>query len=173
MLWIDCASDWRAPFLPASSGAWATYPALADLFAYNGSGVMPGRTWVIAPDADSLRQRWQALIKAKAERKEALFVPHLNQGEVGRQACQSRGGEGITRFRGQSENPSPIERGECLPPIRYGFRSFDRQWIIPDNRVINRPNPELWRAHSETQVYLTALHADFAANRVPPLLSRD
>jgi hypothetical protein len=28
--------------------------------------------------------------------------------------------------------------------------------IIPDNRVINRPNPELWRAHSEIQLYLTA-----------------
>jgi hypothetical protein len=40
---------------------------------------------------------------------------------------------------------------------RYAFRSFDRQWIIPDNRVINRPNPELWWAHSEAQVYLTAL----------------
>ena len=42
--------------------------------------------------------------------------------------------------------------------MRYGFRSFDRQWIIPDNRVINQPNPNLWRAHSDTQVYLTALH---------------
>ena len=33
--------------------------------------------------------------------------------------------------------------------FRYGFRSFDRQWIIPDNRVLNRPNPELWRSHGE------------------------
>jgi hypothetical protein len=43
-----------------------------------------------------------------------------------------------------------------VPPIRYGFRSFDRQWILPDNRVINRPNPELWRNHSKRQLYLTA-----------------
>ena len=88
--WTDCATDWRAPFLPASTGAWATYPALEDLFAYNGSGVMPGRTWVIAPDADSLLRRWQALIKAKAERKEALFVPHLRNGIAGRQARRRR-----------------------------------------------------------------------------------
>ncbi|MGH7171667.1 MAG: type ISP restriction/modification enzyme, partial [Gemmataceae bacterium] len=39
---------------------------------------------------------------------------------------------------------------------RYGFRSFDRQWIIPDNRVINRPNPALWKVFSEKQLYLTA-----------------
>jgi hypothetical protein len=41
--------------------------------------------------------------------------------------------------------------------VRYGFRSFDRQWIIPDNRVINRPNPELWQLYSDRQIYLTAL----------------
>ncbi len=41
--------------------------------------------------------------------------------------------------------------------MRYGFRSFDRQWIIPDNRLINRPNPTLWALHSQRQVYLTAL----------------
>lgn len=49
------------------------------------------------------------------------------------------------------------ERGACSAPVRYGFRSFDRQWIIPDNRLINRPNPELWESHSGRQVYLTAL----------------
>lgn len=48
--WIDCPSAWRAPFLPAAAGEWATFPALEDFFVYNGSGVMPGRTWVIAPD---------------------------------------------------------------------------------------------------------------------------
>jgi hypothetical protein len=59
---------------------------------------------------------------------------------------------------GFPDNPKPVsdEKADCLPPVRYGFRSFDRQWIIPDNRLINQPNPELWRAHSEQQVYLTA-----------------
>ena len=51
--WVDCPTDWRAPFLPQPTGDWATYPALEELFVYNGSGVMPGRTWIIAPDAES------------------------------------------------------------------------------------------------------------------------
>jgi hypothetical protein len=155
--WTDCPTDWRAPFLPASNGAWATYPALEDLFAYNGSGIMPGRTWVIAPDADSLLRRWQALIKAKPERKEVLFVPHLNKGELGDRHVNRIVAKGLPGF---ADNPKPIadDQGDCLPPIRYGYRSFDRQWIIPDNRVINRPNPELWRAHSGAQLYLTALY---------------
>ncbi len=44
-----------------------------------------------------------------------------------------------------------------IAPARYAFRSFDRQWIIPDARVINQPNPTLWEQHSDSQVYLTCL----------------
>jgi hypothetical protein len=42
-------------------------------------------------------------------------------------------------------------------PVRYGFWSFDRQWIVPDSRVINQPNPGLWERHGPHQIYLTAL----------------
>jgi Type ISP C-terminal specificity domain len=46
-----------------------------------------------------------------------------------------------------------------VTPVRYAFRSFDRQWIIPDNRLLNRPNPTLWDWHSKKQIYLTALNS--------------
>lgn len=76
--WVECPSDWRAPFLPAAIGAWATFPSLEDFFVYNGSGVMPGRMWVIAPDAQSLRDRWARLTQEKdPENRERLFHPHL------------------------------------------------------------------------------------------------
>jgi hypothetical protein len=48
------------------------------------------------------------------------------------------------------------ENGKCPATVRYGFRSFDRQWIISDIRLINQANPELWRVRSDKQVYLTA-----------------
>jgi predicted helicase len=78
--WVPCPSNWRAPFLPASQGTWATYPKLEDLFVYNGSGVMPGRTWIIAPDIESLEQRWQKLVKAPADQKETLFTHTFQTG---------------------------------------------------------------------------------------------
>jgi Type ISP C-terminal specificity domain/N-6 DNA Methylase len=153
--WQSCSTDWRSPFLPAATGNWASYPALDELFAYNGSGVMPGRTWVIAPDAESLRLRWRNLINSKPQDKQEKFVPHLNKGKLGDRHVDREVKKGLPGF---SDNPTPIadERSDCLPPIQYGFRSFDRQWIIPDNRVLNRPNPELWRSHGEEQVYMTA-----------------
>ncbi len=154
--WVDGPTGWRDPFLPAATGAWAEYPALDDFFAYNGSGVMPGRTWIIAPDAESLRQRWNKLIKAKPEQKEALFVPHLRNGVPGDKHINKPGTKG---FNGHEVRLKPVaeEKGACIPPTRYAFRSFDRQWIIPDNRVINQSNPELWLTHSPKQLYLTAL----------------
>ncbi len=154
--WADCPADWRAPFLPASTGAWATYPALEDFFVYNGSGVMPGRTWVIAPDEESLHRRWQTLIDAPADTKETLFHPHIPKGKLGDRHSKRIVKEGLP---GMPARPKPIaeERGPCPDSVRYGFRSFDRQWIVADNRLINRPNPELWAGRSERQLYLTAL----------------
>lgn len=153
--WVDCPSEWRAPFLPASTGAWATYPALKHFFIYDGSGVMPGRTWIIAPDRVSLKRRWKTLTEAPAEHKELLFHPHLRNGQPGDKHSKKVVKQGLPGFK---SHPTPVadDNGPCIPPVGYSFRSFDRQWIIPDSRVINQPNPELWSSRSDEQVYLTA-----------------
>lgn len=161
--WVDCPTDWRAPFLPASTGAWATYPNLEELFIYNGSGVMPGRTWVIAPDAGSLQRRWNKLVHAPTDEKEALFHPHLSNGKLGDRHSNRIVKDGLPGFEALTK-PVADECGPCLEPVRYGYRSFDRQWITPDNRLINRPNPELWKSRSEQQLYLTAFTEESPTN---------
>jgi hypothetical protein len=153
--WVECPSDWRAEFLPASGGDWAAFPALETLFVYNGSGVMPGRTWVIAPDIGSLERRWQILQKAHGERKQLLFHPHLRNGEPGDKHVGKAVPRELPGIR-HSLGPVSDDTGPVTAPVRYGFRSFDRQWIIPDNRLINQPNPTLWEIRSDQQVYLTA-----------------
>jgi Type ISP C-terminal specificity domain/N-6 DNA Methylase len=162
--WVECPSDWRAPFLPASQGAWATYPKLEDLFNYNGSGVMPGRTWIIAPDIDSLERRWQKLVHAPADQKDVLFHPHLRKGQPGDKHSRRVVPNALPGYE-----PSPIsvagDQGYCVPPAHYGFRSFDRQWIIPDNRLINQPNPELWEIRSGRQVYMTWIRRILSAEK--------
>jgi len=48
--------------------------------------------------------------------------------------------------------------GPVRAPERYGLRSFDRAWILPDKRLINRPNPGLWQVRTAPgQLFLTAL----------------
>lgn len=153
--WVDCPEEGRAPFFPASIGAWATYPFLEEIFNYNGSGVMPGRTWVIAPDAETLSLRWQKLINAPNEEKELLFHPHMRKGELGDKHSGKIVRTPLARQEGRSSSVADDKKAIVLP-IRYAYRSFDRQWIIPDNRLINQPNPTLWAGHSSQQIYLTA-----------------
>jgi hypothetical protein len=113
---------------------------------------MPGRTWVIAPDTATLEQRWAALIGANAKDKPGLFLEHEQDRRMDTTLA-----DGLPGFPAR---PTPIgeETGPSPEPVRIGYRSFDQQWIIPDKRLINRPNPTLWAVRSPRQVYLTALH---------------
>ncbi len=156
--WVKCPDEPRASFLPKASGAWGDFVPLEDIFTYNGSGVMPGRVWVIAPDRQSLEARWNALVQEpSASKKETLFHPHLRNGKPGDKHVNKPLKSGLYghAFR---VNSVATDTGQCIAPARYGFRSFDRQWIIPDGRIINQPNPTLWETFSNNQVFLTALH---------------
>ena len=68
-------------FCPRRPATGRRYPALDELFAYNGSGVQPGRVWIIAPDAESLERRWKKLVQAPSEKKEELFHATLRDGK--------------------------------------------------------------------------------------------
>lgn len=154
--WIAAPTGWRDPFLPQSLGAWSTFPALEDLFLYNGSGIQPGRTWIIAPDNETLMNRWRKLKAAPVEKMDEFFTPHVRDGELGDRFAAKRITDALrgfpVRLTSVAEDSEP-----CVTPIAYGYRSFDRQLIIPDKRVINQPNPSLWETRSDRQLFLTAL----------------
>ena len=148
--WTDCSTNWRAPFLPEARGAWAESSVLVDLFAWSTPGVKTHRTWVIAPDAESLERRWQHLQNEKdIAKKDFLF--HSDGDRNLTKVVTADLGAFHTRSMSVAKDANEVVR-----PIRYGFRSFDRQWIIPDHRLLSRARPELWQSHSMRQIYLTA-----------------
>jgi hypothetical protein len=155
--WLDCPSGWREPFLPTATGLWAMFAPLKDLFVYEGAGVMPGRTWAIAPDRTTLNDRWSRLIKEKdAVEKERLFHPQLRKGKVASRHIRKI----VTQDLGSKETRRTTildDKGECETPIRYAFRSFDRQWLIGDARILNDVRPVLWKDYSDRQLYVTGL----------------
>lgn len=116
---------------------------------------MSGRVWIISPDADSLIERWDALLAAPYGEKAVLFHPHLRKGKPGDKHVDKIVS---TPLHGFPERPLAVsaEAGSMNSAIRFGFRSFDRQWIIPDARLINQPNPELWQQRSDRQIFATA-----------------
>lgn len=150
--WEQVSSDWRAPFTPVGDETWVSYPALDDLFHYSGSGMMPGRTWVYSPDAKSLNDRWNVLVRTSdIQKKRELFVEHKRDRNL-----EKKLKNGLPGYPDPSCHIG-AETGPVVDPVRVAFRSFDRQWVIPDKRLINQPNPNLWELASDGQVFLTAL----------------
>jgi hypothetical protein len=149
--WTRCPEDWRAPFLPAGGRTWSSYPALDDLLYWGGTGIMSGRAWIVAPDKPTLHSRWATLVGAQTEDKPELFLEAKEGHRIHTVVSDA--------LPGFLANCTPIgeETGPCPEPVRIGYRSFDRQWIIPDKRLINRPNATLWAVRSDQQVYLTVL----------------
>lgn len=160
--WEDGASGWRDPFLPEQSGAWATFPSLAEFFVGSSPGVKTHRTWVIAPDSQSLEKRWDVLRSAKnPKEKENLFHPDRDRSlsKIVKVDLGSHHVRSVTVAQDQ---------GPVVPPDRYAFRSFDRQWIVPDHRLLSMARPDLWAVLSDRQVFLTAPE-DLAPTAGPPL----
>jgi hypothetical protein len=155
--WELCPEPPRAPFLPAAVGVWGASAPMADMFLYDSSGVLSGRTWVIAPDVESLRQRWNALRdEVDPARKEVLFHPTLRNGEPADRHTRKVVRDGLHGHEFRNYTVA-ADTGDVVQPTRYGFRTFDRQWIIPDNRLLLSARPELWSMASARQVFLTAL----------------
>ncbi|HNQ21856.1 MAG TPA: N-6 DNA methylase [Phycisphaerae bacterium] len=151
--WKTCPTDWHAPLRPQKTGSYFKWPRLTDLMPWQQSGQELKRSWPIGPDEDTLRRRWQALLrgwegidravpfKETRDRKVSAAYPGFRQGEKA--------------LRPIAELPV----GTPAPPTqRIAFRSLDRQYVMADNRVGDYFRPSLWAAQrSGKQVYLATL----------------
>jgi hypothetical protein len=153
--WQECATEWRAAFLPAAAGVWSTCVPVLELFVNDYSGTMPGRIWPIAPDSKTLDDRWKALMDADGDQQQELFKPHLRRGDLGDRHTLKALKDGLAGFKKRPAISDELPNAAPEEPIRYSFRTLDRQWIIPDKRLLNQPNPTLWEGRSDSQVYLT------------------
>ncbi|WP_460364591.1 type ISP restriction/modification enzyme [Actinocorallia lasiicapitis] len=135
------------PFTPAAASAWDDFPLLNDLFPWSSLGMTSNRAWVMSPSPEVLVERWGRLVR---------------ETDPGVKADAFK----VTRDRGLSKIVDPLpqghphdvpigdERGDVPELHRVGFRSYDRQWVIPDRRLIDFPRPELWAGLQPGQLFL-------------------
>ena len=150
--WQECPEDWLSPFRPPGVGDYFAHPLLADLMPWQQSGVKAGRTWVVAPEIETLSKRWRILLQAEGEGRRILF----KDSPTGRKAHDAP-----TQLSPSQTKLIPIlslEKDDRAPDLAsYAYRSFDRQFLLCDARLLDRPGPALWNACSDEQVYLTSL----------------
>ncbi|MER6048181.1 type ISP restriction/modification enzyme [Streptomyces sp. NPDC001793] len=125
-------------------------PRLSDLMPWSTAPLRLGRSWVMGPDPATLRARWKVLADtAEPADRERLFRPsrartlHSAVGQLpGRDTPTARLARAV---------------GPCPEPVRVLHGPFDRQWLLPDHRLIDAARPELWRVADEHQLFLVEL----------------
>lgn len=146
--WKKCPRDWQAPLLPENTD-WHKYPALSDLMPWRSRGMTTGRQWLYAPQPETLRMRWSRLLQGDTEERRSLFVTK----EKGDRTID-RIASPLPGFR-RASRPISTEYGPCPDPVMVSYRSFDRQWVIPDNRLMERARTALWAVRSNYQIFVS------------------
>ncbi|MDR3220445.1 MAG: DNA methyltransferase, partial [Candidatus Accumulibacter sp.] len=143
-----CPPDWRAPFRPDEHGVYFDWPLLTDLMPWQHSGVQAKRTWPIGPSDDVLKRRWQALLSASD--RITAFRESTDRAVTGE----------YPQFHSSNSDVQPISTldssAESPASQPYGFRSFDRQFIFPDGRMLSRPRQQLWHTVSGRQLFFAS-----------------
>lgn len=135
---------------PTSTADYHAWPEITDLFPWNHSGSQLKRTWPIGPSKSLVRRRWDQLLSVSPSQRRVLMreTPDRNTTSLVKSLQNDVTLKPVSSLR-HGSSPDGLER--------YGYRSFDRQWIISDNRLSDRPRPPLWDSRGPRQVYLTTL----------------
>ncbi|MFF4171553.1 type ISP restriction/modification enzyme [Streptomyces sp. NPDC001744] len=136
-------------------------PLLDELMPWSVAPPRLGRSWIVAPDARTLRARWDRLVAAEGAEREALFRPSGARTTASAVAALPGQRTGTARFA--------REPGPCPEPVRVAHGPFDEQWLLPDHRLIDSARPELWRVAGEPQLF--AVEQGYGPGAAgPPLL---
>lgn len=147
-----CPQEWDGKFIPAGQGDYFEWPQLTDLMPWQQSGLKAGRTWVIAADDSTLQARYDHLASSSTAQRKELF----KDSPTGRK-CLDYARHLIPK-PATPNSVAEIDPSSPQPELKmFGFRSFDRQWIIADGRFLDRPGPPLWNSCSGKQIYLSSL----------------
>ena len=144
---IDCSSEWMDPLHPELPEHWNRHPALSNLLLWSEPGIKPGRTWVYADQPEILRNRLNRFVSASEDEQPALFGPRPRSVSV-------------TQYRSRVlKAATSIMEDNTLPTIeRVAHRSFDRKFLIADERLVDRLRSDLWQIRGGNQVFITEQH---------------
>jgi hypothetical protein len=150
--WELARDEWRSPLTPAPETNWDSFPALADLFGWVSPGLNTSRTWAYAPSVEILKERWQRIVTSDLEGRRTLMRESVDS--TVHRVKPSLPGQDTTVIGGSIADETNLE----IRSVRTGYRAFDRQYVIPDARIIDRARVDLWHARQQGQVYIFEQH---------------
>lgn len=148
--WKQCSQDWQATFLPQGKGAYFDWPKLTELFPLHTAGAVFYRSWPIGETREVLTRRWKRLTIAAPDERVALFKESRDR-KVGHVINSAD----LPGFAEPAIRDLKINSKDPLC-IRYGFRSFDRQYALYDFRLGDYIRPMLHRLAGPAQLFLVS-----------------
>jgi hypothetical protein len=133
-----------APLLIVRRSQYQAWPRLTELFPRQYSGCQMKRRWPIAPSPETLRRRWRQLLRVPIELRDQEFGPTRDRSTLSAPF-------GLTPLHDLTASAA------CPEPVRYAYRSFDRQWLLADPRLGDFMRPRLWQIAGPRQIFLTSL----------------
>ena len=115
---------------------WRSLPTVDDLLPWHQPGVAARRAWMYAPEARTLRRRWQQLVSAPPRQQDLLLRTDKSPPRPG-----TAGGPAA----------SPAVR-----PVLY--RAFDRRYLLAEEPCLDRPRPHLWQVCGPRQIFVVEQH---------------
>lgn len=148
--WQDCPNSWQDRFLPQGTGDFFSWPALTDIFPWQHSGAQFKRRWPIGETVEVLQDRWKRFLSpGNAQRREAFY--ETRDRKIDKKYTNTLPGSEQTKLKDLTAKDHISE------PVRYAFRSFDRQWSLFDTRLGDYLRPDLFSTHSNKQIYMHSL----------------
>ncbi|WP_326702580.1 type ISP restriction/modification enzyme [Streptomyces cyaneofuscatus] len=146
--WRETHAEGADPFTPLTSSGWQDFPALNDLLPWGSPGIKANRSWASSPSKETLRRRWARLVRESDPATKSVLFKETRDRTLTSTADALPGLPARTGTVRDETDTRPALA--CV-----SLRSFDRQWLISDNRVLDYPRPSLWAsADSVQQLFL-------------------
>ncbi|MGP5652608.1 type ISP restriction/modification enzyme [Glutamicibacter arilaitensis] len=153
--WLPVREEWQAPFTAAPSTDWDSLPAVSDLMPWVSPGVTSNRNWVFAPTTETLDSRWHALVSTTDPAQKAILFKKSRDSSLEKAKKPLPGSDVELETQKRMQDEIKIQP----TTLRIGHRSFDRQYVIADSRLLDMPRPDLWRARIDNQIFAIELHS--------------
>lgn len=142
--------------VPSSAAALGDGVPIQSVFPWYFSGSKAGRTWVIAPTKQALDKRISQLQNVEDKKQgQELFADSPS----GRKYFTSASSDYIVESATKSRAISVETNLDEMDIVRFGYRSFDRQYHLADHRVVDRPGASWNLAQAPHQVFMVTLTA--------------
>lgn len=149
--WRDCSPNAQDLLWPIPPESWSQSPLLTNLWPWQHSGVQWKRSWPIGETRELLEDRWRQLTVAPPAGRADLFKESRDRKIAHQYSPLFGNGSRLPAI-------SSLTTGEPHPPLaRFACRSFDRRWVLLDNRLGDYLRRSLWETSGDHQIFITSL----------------